>query len=82
MSELNKIQGNIMFKHPTKDFTVTPSFTEEAIILTIEYSDGTIATRYVYSDKRPSEIYVNKPVKVDMATGIVTILEQQRPWEL
>lgn len=75
MPELNKIQGNIIFKHPTKDFVVTPSFTEDAIVLTVQYSDGTVATRYEYSDKRPSEIYVNKPVKIDMVTGTATILE-------
>lgn len=73
--KLNKIEGNIVFKHPTKEFEVIPTFTEDAIVLTIKYTDGTIATRYEYKDK-PSEIYVNKPFRVNLDTGEATIINE------
>lgn len=73
--KLAKIEGNICFKHPTKEFKVIPSFTEDAIILRVEYTDGTVVERYEYKDK-PAEIYINKPVYVNLTTGEATILEE------
>lgn len=70
------LSGNVVFKHPTKDFKVTPSFTEDAIILTVEYSDGTIVERHEYTDKnKGSELFVNKPVFVNVATNEATVIE-------
>lgn len=70
MNQIDQISGNIVFRHPTPDYVVSePEFTEEAVILTITYSDGTIAKRSEYKDGRPSTIHVNKPVFFDSETG-------------
>jgi hypothetical protein len=66
---------NVIFKHPTPDYKVDTEFAEEAIILTITYSDGTIAKRYEYKDtSNPATIFVNRAVQVDEKTGEVTIV--------
>lgn len=70
MKPVDKISGNITFRHPTPDYVIsTPEYTEDAIIITTTYSDGTIAKRYDYKDGRPSSIHVNKPVLIDPETG-------------
>ncbi len=75
MSNLTPITGSVTFKHPTPEFTVATEFTEEAIVLTVTYTDGTIATRYEYKDGRPAAIFVNKAIIVDPLTNEARILE-------
>ncbi|MMZ65486.1 hypothetical protein D1872_278960 [compost metagenome] len=75
MSNFQPVAGSFTFLHPTPEFTVDTEFAEEAIILTVTYTDGTVAKRYEYNDGRPSAVFVNKPIVIDPNTNEARIAE-------
>lgn len=75
MTKFEAISGQMTFLHPTPEFKVDTEFAEDAIILTVTYTDGTVAKRYEYKDGRPAQVFVNRAIVINPLTNEARIVE-------